>query len=119
MEGERNVDPWEARALRAQATLELGEHLGGELADRGQIELLRTIELPLAPVLARMERAGIAIDRHVLDELHERLVDRARDLELEVHDHAGHAFNVGSGPQLQTVLFEELELPKTKRIKTG
>ena len=112
-------DAWEARALRAQATLELGEHLGGELTDRGQIELLRTIELPLAPVLARMERAGIAIDRHVLDELHERLVDRARDLELEVHDHAGHAFNVGSGPQLQTVLFEELELPKTKRIKTG
>ena len=112
-------DAWEARALRAQATLELGEHLGGELTDRGQIELLRTIELPLAPVLARMEQAGVAIDRHILDELHERLVDRARDLELEVHDHAGHAFNVGSGPQLQTVLFEELELPKTRRIKTG
>jgi DNA polymerase-1 len=112
-------DAWEARALRAQATLELGAHLGEQLDDRGQSELLATIELPLAPVLSRMEQAGIAIDRHVLDELHERLVDRARDLELEVHDHAGHAFNVGSGPQLQTVLFEELELPRTKRIKTG
>ena len=112
-------DAWEPRALRAQATLELGEHLGDQLEDRGQADLLRTIELPLAPVLARMEHAGIAIDRHVLDELHERLVDRARDLELEVHDHAGHAFNVGSGPQLQSVLFEELELPKTRRIKTG
>lgn len=112
-------DAWEARALRAQATLELGEHLGAELDDRGQTELMQTIELPLAPVLANMEQAGIAIDRHVLDELHERLVDRARDLELEVHDHAGHPFKVGSGPQLQTVLFEELGLPKTKRIKTG
>ena len=116
---EHPFDAWEARALRAQATLELGEYLGAQLEDRGQAELLQAIELPLAPVLARMEHAGIAIDRHVLDELHDRLVDRARDLELEVHDHAGHAFNVGSGPQLQTVLFEELELPKTRRIKTG
>ncbi len=116
---EVDEDTWEPRALRAQATLELGAHLGAELTDRGQAELLHTIELPLAPVLARMERAGIAIDRHVLDELRERLVERARDLELEIHDHAGRAFNVGSGPQLQAVLFDELELPRTRRIKTG
>jgi DNA polymerase I len=112
-------DPWEDRALRAEATRELAEHFEAELAERDQRDLLTTIELPLAPILARMERAGIAIDRHVLDELRDKLVDRARALELEVHDHAGHPFNVGSGPQLQTVLFEELGLPKTKRIKTG
>jgi hypothetical protein len=41
------------------------------------------------------------------------------ELEREVHDHAGRTFNVGSGPQLQQVLFEELGLPKTRRIKTG
>jgi DNA polymerase I len=112
-------DPWESRGLRAQATLELADHLRGELADREQAELLATIELPLAPVLARMERAGVALDLHVLDELRDRLVQRARDLELEIHDHAGHTFNVGSGPQLQQVLFDELELPRTKKIKTG
>ncbi len=112
-------DDWEARALRAQATLELGEHLAGILEERGQTELLGTIELPLAPVLARMERAGVTLDLHVLDEIRERLAERVDELEREVWDHAGKRFNVGSGPQLQQVLFEELELPKTRRIKTG
>jgi DNA polymerase-1 len=112
-------DQWEERALRAAAVGELADYLQGELDERGQTDLLATIELPLAPLLARMEHAGVALDLHVLDELRERLTARARDHELEIHDHAGHTFNVGSGPQLQTVLFEELGLPKTKRIKTG
>jgi len=112
-------DQWEERALRAAAVRELADYLQGELDERGQTDLLATIELPLAPLLARMEHAGVALDLHVLDELRERLTARARDHELEIHDHAGHTFNVGSGPQLQTVLFEELGLPKTKRIKTG
>ena len=112
-------DQWEERALRAAAVAELADYLQGELDDRGQTKLLATMELPLAPLLARMERAGVALDLHVLGELHERLTSRARDLELEIHDHAGHPFNVGSGPQLQSILFEELGLPKTKRIKTG
>ncbi len=108
-----------ALAHRAQATLELAATLGAILDERGQRELLERIELPLAPVLARMERAGIAIDRDVLDELRTRLVARVADLEDEVHDHAGRTFNIGSGPQLQAVLFDELELPHTRKIKTG
>ncbi len=112
-------EPWEQRALSAQAVLELATYLGTQLHDRGQTELADRIEVPLAPVLARMERAGVAIDLHVLDELRARLAARMDDLEREVHDHAGRAFNVGSGPQLQQVLFEELDLPKTRRIKTG
>ena len=112
-------EPWEERALAAEAVLELATHLGDELDQRGQRELHDTIELPLAPVLARMERTGVAIDLHVLDEIRDRLAARAEELEREVHDHAGRRFNVGSGPQLQQVLFEELELPKTRRIKTG
>jgi DNA polymerase I len=112
-------EPWEERALTAEATLELGVFLGGELDRRGQRSLHDTIELPLAPVLARMERTGVAIDLHVLDEIRARLAARSDDLEREVHDHAGRTFNVGSGAQLQQVLFEELELPKTRRIKTG
>jgi DNA polymerase-1 len=112
-------EPWEERALAAAATLELAAALGAELDERDQRDLHDRIELPLAPVLARMERAGVAIDLHVLDEIRGRLASRVEELEREVHDHAGHAFNVGSGPQLQQVLFEELELPKTRRIKTG
>jgi DNA polymerase I len=112
-------DDWEARALRAEATLQLGYRLAGLLEERGQAELLETIELPLAPVLARMERAGVGIDLHVLNEIRGRLADRVEELEREVHDHAGRRFNVGSGPQLQEVLFTDLELPKTRRIKTG
>jgi DNA polymerase I len=112
-------EPWEERALTAEATLELGRYLGSQLDERGQRELHDDIELPLAPVLARMERAGVAIDLHVLDEIRARLAARVDELEREVHDHAGRPFNVGSGLQLQQVLFDELELPKTRRIKTG
>ncbi len=112
-------DTWEERALRAEAARELGVHFASELDDRGQRGLLDTIELPLAPILARMEHAGLALDLHVLDELRDRLAGRARALELEIHDHAGHPFKVGSGPQLQDVLFNELGLPKTRKIKTG
>jgi DNA polymerase I len=112
-------EPWEERAIRAEATLELAQHLGDQLDQRGQRQLNDDIELPLAPVLARMERAGVAIDLHVLDDIRARLASRVDELEREVHDHAGHQFNVGSGPQLQQILFDELELPKTRRIKTG
>jgi DNA polymerase I len=112
-------EPWEERALAAEATLELAAHLGAQLDARGQRDLHDRIELPLAPVLARMERTGVAVDLHVLDEIRGRLAARVDQLEREVHDHAGHPFNVGSGPQLQHVLFEELGLPKTRRLKTG
>ena len=112
-------EPVAERALAAQATLELADHLGGILAGRDQTELHDQIELPLAPVLARMERAGVALDLDVLGEIRERLAGRVDALEREVHDHAGRTFNVGSGPQLQQVLFGELGLPKTRRIKTG
>jgi DNA polymerase-1 len=116
------VDPdagWEERALRAEATAELAGHLGAQIDAYGQRDLHDRIELPLAPVLAGMERTGVAIDLHVLDQIRSRLAARVTDLEREVHDHAGRPFNVGSGPQLQQVLFDELELPRTRRIKTG
>ncbi|MFW5933120.1 MAG: DNA polymerase I, partial [Actinomycetota bacterium] len=112
-------EPVIERALAAQATLELADHLGRELVEREQTELHDRIELPLAPMLARMERAGITLDLDVLDEIRGRLAARVEALEREVHDHAGRRFNLGSGPQLQQVLFEELGLPKTRRIKTG
>ncbi|MFO7777819.1 MAG: DNA polymerase I [Nitriliruptoraceae bacterium] len=112
-------EPVAERGLAAAATLQLAEHLLAQLEAREQRTLLDRIELPLAPVLARMERTGITVDRQVLGDLQRRLAARVDDLEREVHDHAGRVFNVGSGPQLQEVLFEELGLPRTRRIKTG
>ncbi len=112
-------DAWPQRAVSALAAAELAGVLAEQLEQRDQRELAQRIELPLAPVLARMERTGIAVDRAVLDAIRSRLSTRVSELELEVHDHAGRRFNVGSGPQLQQVLFEELGLPRTRRIKTG
>ncbi|MFU8839663.1 MAG: DNA polymerase I [Nitriliruptoraceae bacterium] len=112
-------EPVHERGASAAATWQLAVQFGAELDEREQRGLLETIELPLAPVLAGMERTGIAVDRGVLADLHDRLATRVTMLEREVQDHAGRSFNVGSGPQLQQVLFEELGLPRTRRIKTG
>jgi len=90
-----------------------------ELEARGQRALHDEIELPVAIVLAGIEHAGIAVDVEVLRALRGELAQRVAELETEVHRHAGHAFNVGSSQQLQTVLFEELGLPRTRRTKTG
>ncbi|MFN2555274.1 MAG: DNA polymerase I [Nitriliruptorales bacterium] len=116
---EDEASSWEERALQALATLELATHLERELDLRGQRELLGNIEAPLAPVLAHMERAGVAVDLDVLAKLRARLAARCDELEAEIWDLAGHRFNVASNPQLQEVLFDELGLPRTKRIKTG
>jgi len=112
---EQDVD----RSLRAQAVLDLAEVLSAELAERDQTPLLTELELPLVPVLAEMERTGIAIDLEVLAELGERLGDRIRALREDIYGWAEHEFNLDSPKQLQEILFEQLALPRTKRIKTG
>ncbi len=112
-------EPVVERGIAVEATRQLAEVLARELDERQQRELHDTIELPLAPVLAQLERTGIAVDLDVLTEIRTRLATRVDALEREVHDHAGKTFNVGSGPQLQQILFEDLGLPRTRRIKTG
>jgi DNA polymerase-1 len=112
-------EAWRAAALMAADVLALAGPLADELAARDQTALHDAIELPVARVLAGMERVGVAVDTAVLDGLRTELAARVTELEAEVHRHAGHPFNVASGPQLQTVLFEELGLPLTRRTKTG
>jgi DNA polymerase I len=112
-------DEWRQQALRAQAVLELADVLADELAERDQRPLLSQLELPLVPVLADMERTGIAVDLDLLEEIGETLGDRIRGLREDIYGRAGHEFNLDSPKQLQVVLFDELALPKTKRIKTG
>ena len=112
-------EQWHTEALRAQALLELVEPLEQQLADRDQRPLLETIELPLVPVLAGIEHTGIAIALDVLTEIGDSLNDRIKTLRDEIYGFAGEEFNLDSPKQLQHVLFTELALPKTKRIKSG
>lgn len=114
-----DTDDWRERCLRAQAVLALSDVLGKELAERDQGPLLADLELPLVPVLRGMEQAGIAVERSVLEEMSESLGDRIRALREEIYDHADGEFNLDSPKQLQAVLFDQLKLPKTKRLKTG
>jgi DNA polymerase-1 len=110
---------WEEWCLRAQAVGELAKALTDEMARLGVERLDRDVELPLVPILAKLERTGIAVDLSVLEEIGDRLDVRLFERESRVYELAGEKFNIGSNPQLQQILFEKLKLPKTKRIKTG
>ncbi|MPZ25453.1 MAG: DNA polymerase I [Micromonosporaceae bacterium] len=107
-----------ALMLRARATLDLAEALAAELGEGGQ-RLLREVELPLVRVLAGMEQAGIAADTGYLSELESHFAAEVKAAEQAAFQVVGREFNLGSPKQLQEILFVELELPKTKRIKTG
>jgi len=112
-------DDWRERALRAQALLQIADVLAAALEERDQTRLLVDLELPLVPVLRDMEQTGVAIDVPVLDEMSDSLGDRIRALREEIYAAAGDEFNLDSPKQLQAVLFDQLGLPKTKRLKTG
>ncbi|HXP19588.1 MAG TPA: DNA polymerase I, partial [Streptosporangiaceae bacterium] len=109
----------QALAERALATAELADALDGDLASKGATELLADVELPLVSVLAEMERAGIAADVDHFAEMSASLSGEVKAAEQGAYSVTGHEFNLGSPKQLQEVLFTELGLPKTKRIKTG
>jgi DNA polymerase I len=109
----------EALAQRALATAELADALDADLARRGATKLLADVELPLVSVLAAMERAGIAADVEHFADMSSSLGAEVKAAEQGAFAATGHEFNLGSPKQLQEVLFTELKLPKTKRIKTG
>jgi DNA polymerase-1 len=110
-----------ARALaeRALATAELADALDADLARRGATALLADVELPLVGVLAEMEQVGIAADSDHFAGMSASLGGEVKAAEQGAYAATGHEFNLGSPKQLQEVLFTELGLPKTKRIKTG
>jgi len=108
-----------ALAERALATAELADALDADLTSRGATRLLAEVELPLVSVLAEMERAGIAADVDHFAEMSASLGGEVKAAEQGAYAVTGHEFNLGSPKQLQEVLFTELGLPKTKRIKTG
>ena len=81
--------------------------------------VLDEIELPLIPVLAQMESAGVAIDRDALAGLSKAFAEEIARLEQEIFVDVGHQFTIGSPKQLEQVLFYELNLPRGRRTKTG
>ncbi|MFV2117462.1 DNA polymerase I [Streptomyces sp. Act-28] len=114
-------DTAEADALmtQARAVLDLGEAFTARLEEVGATRLLHEVELPTSELLARMERHGIAADRPHLEALEQQFAGAVQQAVKEAHASVGHEFNLGSPKQLQEVLFGELNLPKTKRTKTG
>ena len=105
--------------LRAGAVMDLADALDEELARIESSSLLSDMELPVQRVLAEMETAGIAVDLGQLSELQSEFADLIRDAAEAAYAVIGKQINLGSPKQLQVVLFDELEMPKTKRTKTG
>jgi DNA polymerase-1 len=118
-DGGEDEDTAADAALRARAVADLAVALDEDLVRREATALLRDVELPLVEVLAECERAGIAADVDHLTALETRLRDQVKLAAEEAYATVGHEFHLGSPKQLQTLLFEELNLPKTKKIKTG
>ena len=105
--------------VRARAVLDLATALDGDLGERGAASLLTDVELPLIGILAGLEQVGIATDLDVLADLSSELGASVKVAEQAAFAVVGREFNLGSPKQLQQILFDELGLPKTKRIKTG
>jgi DNA polymerase-1 len=109
----------DAEMVRARAVVDLADALDAELDRRGGTALLHEVELPLTFLLADMERAGIAADLDYLADLEARFGGEVKRVAEDAYRAVGREFNLGSPKQLQQILFDELQLPKTKRIKTG
>jgi DNA polymerase I len=110
----------EHAAIQALAVDAARESLEGDLArEAGLRRIVDDIELPLIPVLADMEAAGVAIDRAALADLSETFRAEIGRLEEGIFESVGHRFTLGSPKQLEQVLFYELDLPRGRRTKTG
>jgi DNA polymerase I len=114
-DGEAAGDP----AVDARLTHELAARQRELLDELGLHRLLREVEMPLIEVLAAMERAGVKLDAKRLAEIGQGMAERIAELEREIFELAGHKFTIGSPQQLGVVLFEELELSRKRRGKTG
>ena len=109
----------DAEALRATAIADLADTFDEELERDGARALLGDLELPLTFVLSDMEAAGIAADTDALLSLQAEMGANVKEVEQEAHTLVGREFNLGSPKQLQEILFDQFNLPKTKKIKTG
>ena len=103
----------------ADFTERLRRKLEDEVDEKGIDELIQRYELPLIPVLVRMQREGVAVDVDLLRKMSVELKTDLDDIRQSMYETVGHEFNLNSSQQLGGVLFDELRLPKTRKTKTG
>ncbi|MFZ5564099.1 MAG: DNA polymerase I [Thermodesulfobacteriota bacterium] len=101
----------------ADITFSLHRLLEKELRQGGLMDLFETIEMPLVPVLMRMEMAGVAVDKESLAALSKEFENHLARLEDQIYSLAGETFNINSPQQLGVILFEKLGLPTQKKTK--
>ncbi len=111
--------PGDDAAAYADATLQLLDVMRPLLEERAQMRVYEEVEVPLAPLLARMEAAGFAIDPAELTVLAAEVEGAAARLQQRIYDFAGEEFNIGSPQQLGNILFGRLQIPGGKKTKTG
>ncbi|VAW54710.1 DNA polymerase I [hydrothermal vent metagenome] len=104
----------------ADITLQLHQKLNSELEKEPALKsVYQDIELPLLNVLLKIERNGVKIDVAMLQTQSQQLAERMKAVELQAYEEAGETFNLASPKQLSNILFEKLEIPSTKKTKTG
>lgn len=104
----------------ADITLKLHETLRPQVAAEKELDdVYRAIEMPLVPVLSRMERFGAKVDRALLDKQSQELAGKIEAIQKQAYDEAGGPFNLSSPKQLGEILFEKLELPVVKKTPKG
>jgi len=109
----------EYAAEDADITLRLWLLLKPRLAGEAMSTVYETLERPLAPVLARMERRGVYVERQVLSRLSGNFAQKLAGLEASIHEAAGRDFNIASPRQLGEILFDKMGLPGGRRTKSG
>ena len=112
-------DPVAPLAAQAAAVADLRPVLADALEDSGLTRIMEEIEVPVLDILARMEVRGIAVDRARLDDLAQEFRSQADASAADAYAAIGREVNLGSPMQLQEVLFDDLDMPRTKRTKTG
>ena len=109
----------ETAGVNARVIADLAEPLHEDLVDKGASDLLTNVEIPLTRVLAHMEKTGIAMDQDFLSTLYKQFDTKVTQAAQQAYDSIGHEINLSSPKQLQTVLFDELGMPKTRKTKSG
>eukprot|EP00003_Mantamonas_plastica_P012104 TRINITY_DN22072_c0_g1_i1.p1 TRINITY_DN22072_c0_g1~~TRINITY_DN22072_c0_g1_i1.p1 ORF type:complete len:487 (-),score=101.93 TRINITY_DN22072_c0_g1_i1:249-1709(-) len=103
----------------ADITLRLHRLLKPRIAQEHMASVYETLDRPLVPVLAKMERLGVKVDTTILKNLSDDFAKRMATLEKTIHEMAGEPFNLGSPKQLGEILFDKMSLPGGKKTKTG
>ena len=104
----------------ADITLQIHQKLSAELDKEPALKsIYQDIELPLLSVLLKIERHGVRVDVAMLEKQSKQLAERMKQVEQQSYDEAGETFNLASPKQLGMILFEKLEIPASKKTKTG